>query len=187
MYLFTRWDVYPVWARYIDKPLKLKNCIIWKKNNWSSGDLNGDFGNQYEMLLFIVKGRHLRRGKRWSNVWEFDRISPKKATHPTEKPVLLLERAIASSSDEGDVVLDPFSGSGSTGIAASNLGRRFILGDIDPKMISLASDRLGITQGHQDNSCVDIPECPVFKIDPPDISLWGLHPEDVWSVIADED
>jgi site-specific DNA-methyltransferase (adenine-specific) len=61
--------------------------------------------------------------------------------HPTQKPLALLERIIAASSDRGDLVLDPFVGSGTTGIAAAKLGRRFIGIDTDERYLELAVKR----------------------------------------------
>jgi site-specific DNA-methyltransferase (adenine-specific) len=180
IYLFTRWDVYPLWYKEIPKALSLKNAIVWKKDNWSSGDLYGNFGNQYEIVMFLTKGRHSLRGKRWPNIWEFPRIPAKRLRMPAEKPVGLYERAILSSSDKGDLVVDPFCGSGTAAEAARRAGRRFLLGDIDPKMVSMARERVGLsTPTVQDEPGRKAPPCPVFSVEPPDISLWGLHPEDV--------
>lgn len=70
MYLFCRYDVTPRWLPFVaSSGLKLKTVIVWVKDNWSAGDLEGSFGNKYEQLLFLTKGRHKIRGKRWSNVW----------------------------------------------------------------------------------------------------------------------
>ena len=101
-----------------------KNSIIWVKNNWTAGDLKGDFGNQYENIAFMPKPEFKLRGPRWSNVWMFDRV--KSAIHPTEKPVELLKRIILSATDEGDLVFDPFAGSGSTLEACKLTGRRCV-------------------------------------------------------------
>jgi site-specific DNA-methyltransferase (adenine-specific) len=101
------------------------------KDNHSAGDLTGNFGYQYEMLLFITKGRHRIRGKRYSNVWQFSRVPSKKLLHPAEKPVGLVRRAIEASSDEGQLVIDPFCGSGTTGVAAVMEGRRFLGIELD--------------------------------------------------------
>jgi len=180
LYLFCRWDVYPIWHPYI-KPsgLQLKTKIVWKKNNWSAGDLRGCFGNQYEEILFIVKGRHLLRGYRWSNIWEFDRIPPSKLLHPTQKPVGLVQRAIEASSDPDDTVLDPFAGSGTTGVAARRAGRGFILGDIDSTMVQIAKQRLGFPTDKE-------PEQPQPSTDfeYPDPADWGVHPEVLHSIEA---
>lgn len=88
------------------------------------------------------KGRQLRR-RGWGDVLAFEPIRGRGASapYPTEKPVPLLARLVENSSapaalaDAGtpaDVVLDPFAGSGSTGWAARALGRRFVLGDVNP-------------------------------------------------------
>lgn len=178
IYLFSRWDVAPLWVQQILPPLKLKNQIVWVKDNWSAGDLAGNFGNQYEVILFMTKGRHLRRGHRWSNVWECSRIPAKALRAPTEKPVSLLQRAIEASSDVGDLVVDPFCGSGSTGEAARACGRRALLGDIDPAMIRVTCDRLGVVPPATAEAR-SVSVCPVFQVEPPAPHLWGLHPEDL--------
>ena len=63
------------------------------------------------------------------DVWETSLTKPsekKYGKHPTQKPVALLERIILSSTDENDIILDPFNGSGTTGIVASKLNRKYI-------------------------------------------------------------
>ena len=62
--------------------------------------------------------------------------------HPTQKPLALLERVIAASSAEGDLVLDPFAGSGTTGVAAVMSGRRFLGVDMDETYLDLAARRI---------------------------------------------
>ena len=119
---------------------RIRNTIIWVKQNWTAGDLNGDFGNQYECIAFAPKDDFHLRGNRWSNVWQFDRVQP--LHHPTEKPVNLIERIIESATDEGGLVLDPYCGSGTTCLAAKRLGRRWIGIDISEKYCAIARDRL---------------------------------------------
>ena len=106
----------------IDK--RVKNVIIWVKNNWTAGDLYKDFGNQYECIAYMPKQGFKFYSKRFSNVWGFDRISADKLLHPTQKPIGLCRRIIESN--KGNVVFDPFMGSGTTGIACKELGRDFI-------------------------------------------------------------
>ena len=65
-----------------------------------------------------------------------------KCIHPTEKPVRLLERLISLVSDKGDIILDPFCGSGSTCEAAKNIGRHFIGIEIDSEYYAKAFNRL---------------------------------------------
>lgn len=184
MYLFCRWDVTPLWIPSLGSGLKLKTIIAWVKDNWSAGDLEGNFGNQWEQILFITKGRHKRRGRRWSNVWEFPRVSAKKMVHPTQKPVPLLERAILASSDPGDLVIDPYAGSGSTGEACEKNGRRSMLIEVDPKMVAIAANRLGLPcPFDQPQSPVAPPVVSPFEL--PDPADWGIHPEDIIAIRDD--
>lgn len=177
LYLFSRWDVYPLWLPAISTSnLTLKTKIVWVKNNWSAGDLKGSFGNQYEEILFIVKGRHKLRGKRWSNVWKFDRVPPTQMLCPTQKPVPLLRRAILASSDKDDLVVDPFAGSGSTGEAAKNAGRNFLMGDIDPKMVNIARKRLNLLLLEGPDAASPQGE---YLFEPPRPEDWGIHPEEL--------
>lgn len=188
LYLFTRWDVYPLWASAVAPPLELKNVIVWVKDNHSAGDLVGNFGNKYEQVMMLTKGRHKRRGHRWSNVWEFPRVPTQKLLHPTQKPVDLVYRAIEASTDPGGLVVDPFCGSGTTGEAASASGRLALLGDIDPSMIRIACKRLGLAvpDGVAETTLSAPPECPVFGVVPPAPHLWGVHPEDLAYALSRE-
>ena len=85
--------------------------------------------------------------------WEFDdepevleigtapKSEKKFGKHPTQKPIRLLERLITAASKEGDLVLDPFNGSGTTGIVAKKLGRRYIGIEIDDEYLHLTRER----------------------------------------------
>ena len=119
---------------------KILNDITWVKPNPPPNLSCRYFTHATETILWArrdEKGRHkfnyalMRRlagGKQMKSVWELD--APRReekvfGKHPTQKPLGLLERIIAASTDEGDLVLDPFAGSGTTGIAAARLGRLF--------------------------------------------------------------
>lgn len=127
--------------------IPIKNKIIWVKNGWGAGDLSGDFANQYESIAFcpIDNSRNgfKIRGKRLSNVWHFNRVSSRGMSHPTEKPVELMKRIIECGSDRGDLILDPFLGTGATAVAAKLLGRRFIGIELESKYCKIANERLG--------------------------------------------
>ena len=178
LYLFTRWDVLPLWAKEVPPGLSLKNAIIWKKDNWSSGDLTGNFGFQYEVIMFLTKGRHQIRGKRWPNVWEFSRVPSKRLRMPAEKPTGLFARAIEASSNPGDLVVDTFLGSGTCAEAALETGRRFVGCDTDPKMVRMSRERVGLPVEPLEVRQM-MTRCPVLNVVPPSPHLWGLHPEDV--------
>jgi len=120
---------------------RIKNIIIWVKNNWTAGDLRGDYGNQYECLAFMPKGDFKLKSKRYSNVWKFDREPPK--YHPTQKPVSIINRIIESATNKGDTILDPFLGSGTTARACKDLGRKCIGIEISKEYCDIAVKRLG--------------------------------------------
>ena len=61
--------------------------------------------------------------------------------YPTQKPVKLLERLIEMSSDPGDIILDPMSGSGTTGVAARNLGRKAVLFEQNPEAVEIMANK----------------------------------------------
>jgi DNA modification methylase len=189
IYLFTRWDVYPIWAQEIPAGLALKNLIVWDKGNHSSGDLTGNFGFQHELIMFLVKGRHTLRGHRWSNVWSAAKIPHKKLRMAAEKPIELYERAILSSSLPGELVVDTFGGSGTLAEAAVRHGRQFLVCDVDKKMVRMARERVGlpVTENSEETRPALVP-CPVFNVPPPSPALWGVHPEDLahWMGLEEE-
>jgi site-specific DNA-methyltransferase (adenine-specific) len=79
----------------------------------------------------------------FTNVWQYATVDPRKGKHPTEKPLDLMEHIIRVSSRPGGVVLDPFMGSGSTGLAAFRLGRSFIGIEQKPEFFEISKFRLG--------------------------------------------
>jgi len=130
----------------IEKLFKIKNIIIWVKDNWTAGDLSGAYGSRYECIIMANKGRCKLNGKRISDVWVYDKVSGKELIHQNQKPVSLLSQAIRQHTKEGDVVLDPFMGSASTGVACYNLKRDFIGIEIDDFYYNLAEKRLDAEQ-----------------------------------------
>lgn len=127
------------WKKILCQKFKYKNLIVWKKNSWSMGDLSGAFACQHELILFGHKGKPKLRGDRSPDVWEFDRDPPK--DHPTQKPVDLVEFAIGKVSDVGDIVLDPFGGSGTTLVSCEKSKRRAFMLEIDPKYCQVILSR----------------------------------------------
>ena len=130
VYEFCGWQSLKQWLEYFENTsLDLKNVIIWKKNNWSMGDLKGAYAGQYEVILYLNKGRVELNGSRDTDIWEFDREPPK--MHQTMKPIELIAYALNKSSKKSDVVLDCFGGSGSTLIACEQLNRKCYMCEID--------------------------------------------------------
>jgi len=93
----------------------------------------------------LVTPEKVERGKLPTDVWWHTIVSPtgkEKTGYPTQKPIGILRRIIQASSEEGDVVLDFFAGSGTTGFVANELGRKFILVDQNPESIEVIKNRL---------------------------------------------
>lgn len=111
--------------------------IIWAKNTFTLG--RADYQRQYEPILYgWPEGatRHWCGDRDQGDIWNIKKPQ-KNDLHPTMKPVELVERAIRNSSRPGNVVLDPFGGSGTTLIAAEKSGRSARLIELDPKYVDV--------------------------------------------------
>ncbi len=110
--------------------------IVWDKKLLGMGY---HYRARCEFILFFEKGKRKLNDLGVPDVLQVPSI---RGGYPTEKPVGLMEILISQSTSCGDVVLDPFCGSGSVGVAASKLGRRFIGGDTSDVAIKLSMGRL---------------------------------------------
>lgn len=142
IYCFCSWHNIDFFKREFEKHFKLKNIIVWNKNNHGTGDLKGSYAPKHEFILFGHKGRTLLREKRIADVIDCAKIPSKKLTHPTEKPQELLEIFIKQSSDEGSIIFDGFMGTGSCGIVAKKLNRKFVGVELDSTYFNIACERL---------------------------------------------
>ena len=133
-YVFCRWD-------NLSQMPPPKSVIAWVKNNWGMGDLSHEHGRQWEACCFYPKVDH-EFIERIPDVIHADRTGNDR--HPTQKPVDLMKRLIMCN--VGEVVLDPFMGSGSTLIACKELKRSGIGIEIDEKYCEIAKKRLMNTQ-----------------------------------------
>ncbi len=122
-------------ARYTN--FKIRDVVVWDKRDMALGR---GFRKRYELILVLEKGRPTYTSRSLANVLVSKRIP--RPTHPHEKPVDLLKTLIEHATTPGDLVLDPFMGSGSTGVAAWELGRRFIGIELDATYFDLARRRL---------------------------------------------
>ena len=142
IYCFCSWHNVDFFKQEFEKHFKLKNIIVWNKNNHGTGDLKGSYAPKYEFILFGHKGRTLLREKRIPDVIDCPKIPSKLLVHPTEKPIELLSIFIKQSSDEDDIVFDGFMGCASTGIASLNNNRKFIGIELDDKYFEFAKKRI---------------------------------------------
>lgn len=124
---------------FLSLGLSTRLCV-WEKTNPSPMNGQNIWLSSIECCVFAKKkgatfNRHCK-----SSVWRFPTARGK--LHPTMKPINLMEYILESSSLSGDLVLDPFMGSGSTGIACLNTGRHFIGIEKDDHYFRVASDRI---------------------------------------------
>ena len=152
------------------------NDVVWVKTNPMPNFRGVRFTNAHETLIWACKHKQgkyhfnyhemkdINGGLQMRSDWEIplctgaERIKENgKKAHSTQKPEALLYRVIVSSSNPGDVVLDPFFGTGTTGAVAKKLNRHWIGIEISPKYVQLAKERLAsIEEQNSDN--------PIFKI-----------------------
>ena len=136
---------------------RILNDIVWYKPNAPPNLSCRYFTHSTEMVLWAARSgasRHhfdyksmkeKNRGRQMRNLWEIPppRTREKKyGKHPTQKPLELLERIILASTAEGALVLDPFCGSSTTGVAACRLGRRYVGIEMDETYLELSRKRL---------------------------------------------
>jgi site-specific DNA-methyltransferase (adenine-specific) len=144
--------------------LKLLNDISWVKPNPPPNLSCRYFTHATETIIWAAKNSKSRhtfnyklmketnQGKQMKSVWEIrppESWEKKFGKHPTQKPVALLERILLASTNEGDLVLDPFCGSGTTALAALRTKRVFRGIEIDPKWIRVSIQRLKEHSGGQ--------------------------------------
>ena len=123
--------------------LKFQRLLCWDKGNWGMGDLDANYGQQWEAIVFASNGRRLLNGPRPSSLLQtFGRGAGSTWDHPTQKPITLCRFLIQTSSNKGDTVLDPFMGSGTTLRAAKDLGRKAIGIEVEERYCEIAVKRL---------------------------------------------
>ena len=117
--------------------------LFWDKGDRGTvGDLVAGYGECVEMIAYGHNGRRKLNGPRPRNIIRHDWSASMDPSHPTVKPVPLLAMLIGKSSDHGDTILDPFMGSGTTLVAAKQLGRKAIGIEIEEKYCEIAAKRL---------------------------------------------
>ena len=126
------------WSLWMDEILGFKMCVIWDKGGLGMG---WHYRRNWECVL-VSKTKKWNGGLTTPNVIRLPRIIPNATQHPTEKPVELKAFFIRLHSDPGELVLDPFMGSGTTLVAAKQLGRRAIGIEIEEKYCRIAVERL---------------------------------------------
>ena len=106
-----------------------------------------DFEKRPSLKRYLNEQKGAVVGNVWSDIQSISSHANERTGYPTQKPLALLERIIKASSNEGDMVLDPFCGCATACVAADNLGRKWVGIDISPKAVELVNMRLQQTMG----------------------------------------
>ncbi len=153
--------IYPnVGMALVRNGFRLLNDIIWEKPNPPPNLGRRTFTHSTEVVLWASKAkkgsRHkytfnydeMRRengGKQMKTVWRFKapgQDEKRFGKHPTQKPIALIDRCLRASTNPGDLVLDPFSGTASTGVAALSIDRRFIGIELSQEFVDIGVERI---------------------------------------------
>lgn len=159
----TMHNIYSIGMALEQEGFKILNNITWQKKNpppnlacrcfthstetvlWARPDKKKPHYFNYELM------KEINGGKQMKDVWT-GALTPKsekaEGKHPTQKPEYLLERIILASTQEGDLILDPFVGSGTTSVVAKKLGRRSFGIDSSEEYLDIAKRRLQKTRRH---------------------------------------
>jgi site-specific DNA-methyltransferase (adenine-specific) len=142
-------------------PGRMTNQITWFKPDPPPNTLHTAFTHAHETLLWASKSKGARHTFNYdlinsrdptsqvSSVWRIPPVPMKEklhGRHPTQKPLRLVRRALLAATAEGDFVFDPFCGSGTTGVAAKELGRFFVGAETEREYAELAGRRIGIAE-----------------------------------------
>jgi site-specific DNA-methyltransferase (adenine-specific) len=153
----TNHNIYSVGFAMQTLGYKILNDIAWYKVNPPPNLSCRYFTHATETVLWArksPKARHLfhyeamkaeNGGRQMQSLWSIPPPAPwekRYGKHPTQKPERLLDRIIRAASNPGDMVLDPFCGSGTTGVVAARLGRRCVAWDVDAAFLDVATKRL---------------------------------------------
>lgn len=145
---------------------RILNDLVWFKPNAAPNLAGRNFAAAHETIIWASKTRKSKHvfnyqlmklnefpgdklknsGKQMRSVWSIPATPAREklhGKHPTQKPLALLERLISAVTNEHDVVLDPFSGSGTTGLAALKFNRQFVGIELDNSYVDLAARRIG--------------------------------------------
>lgn len=117
--------------------LPVDNVIVWDKGKIGMGY---SWRRMHEWIAFCPRSGHKLRNHAFGDILRVPGVQRK--SHPTEKPIGVISPLLVNSTDEGATVLDPFMGSGSTGVACVNLGRKFIGIEIEQRYFDIACERI---------------------------------------------
>lgn len=125
----------------------VKNLLVWNKDWFGMGN---NWRPNFELILVLTKGKFKTKSNNKSNILTYRRLAGQKMVHPTEKVIPLLEELLTEPDYENKTILDPFMGSGTTGVACINTNRNFIGIEKDENYFNVAKNRIESVMGIPD-------------------------------------
>lgn len=151
--MFCDWRMLPNLAPAIESVgFRYQNMIVWDKGAMGLGT---GFRAQHELAMHFTNGAPSYHSKSVSNVIKSSRVGAKEREHQTQKPIDLMQKLIEVTTPPDGVVLDPFMGSGSTGVAAVSAGYQFIGIERDQEYFEIARRRV-LEDAHVDQLALPV-------------------------------
>lgn len=139
IYMFCDGQSYPLFYYHMYHFCKSVRPLIWDKKT----SINGySWRHQHEIIIFAEMPEAKKVPSGDGDILRFSAVKVDSRLHPAEKPIELLASLIKKSSEEGDLVLDPFMGGGSTALACRSLNRKFLGFEKSAQYFKIANDRL---------------------------------------------
>lgn len=138
-YIFCNWQKYDIFKQQLEKYFEIKNCIVWDKDWLGMGN---NWRPNHEFIILATKGKFKTKSNNKTNILKHRRLSSKKMLHSCEKPVSLIEELITESTNEKDLILDTFLGSGSTIEACIKQNRNYIGFELDENLYNIINNRI---------------------------------------------
>ncbi len=163
---------------------EFKDVIVWEKTNPMPRNRDRRYVPSLELMIWFVKKQKAK--------WTFNRQDSSyqspvmryasesggafKRYHPTQKPIKLIEEIIRIHSNSGDLVLDPFMGSGTTAISALNAGRNYVGYELDKSYFDVLTNRIAEhTSNHSKRVLIEKDDFPDIKVKVAQKSLWQSY------------
>lgn len=167
LFIFTSYNQLGRWYNCLDHRFDTSNFMVWHKTNPAPKIFKAGFLNSCEMIFTCWNKRHTWNFISQKDMHNFiespicmrpERLSFPK--HPAQKPVAILKKMIEIATNKDDIVFDPFMGVGSTGVAALEMGRRFIGVELDGEYFEAARKRINmaLNKGDESQSAYNVPE-----------------------------
>jgi site-specific DNA-methyltransferase (adenine-specific) len=156
VYVFCDWRTNGLFLETMNEYLEVKNSLVWLKKVGTGYY----YQNSYETILFHCNpGKRIPSSNVITGIKSFGsgaKTTNGEKLHPTQKPVELIEKLIADSTQRGMTVLDPMMGSGSTGVACVKNGRKFIGMEIQRKYFEAACKRMERAHAHYEDQFAEV-------------------------------